>query len=83
MNDILALLGLKREMDVLPRISELLTCERGSNSSLIRKLQGLIADCSPDGESRKITHKEVWRWVRNLMKKYMDLQKSQVVKCLI
>lgn len=73
MNDILSLLSLRREMDVLPRISELLTSEKGSNSSLIRKLQGLIAECSPDGENRKISHKEVWRWVRNLMKKYMEL----------
>lgn len=73
MNDIMSLLSLRREMDVLPRISELLTCEKGSNSSLIKKLQSLIAECSPDGDHKRISHKDIWRWVRNLMKKYMEL----------
>ncbi len=81
-NDVMGLLSVRRETDILPRISELLTCEKGSHSniSLIKNLSKLIADCSPEDkfEAGSPTNKEVWRWVRNLMKKYMEFTKHSV-----
>lgn len=75
-SDIIQLLGVRRDIEILPRITELITCEKGShsNSNLIGKIAKLIAECSPTDKfsSGNPTNKDIWRWVRNLMKKYMD-----------
>lgn len=73
LRDLMEELQVENVGDLLPAVQKLKSS--GSVLKLYERLKELMIELSPEGRIEVIKPKHVWKWVRNLTEKYMELKK--------
>ena len=72
---LLELLKLDNPADIVPSLKSIRVPD--SNSKLIQRISKLIQDCVPEGTFKSgPTHRDIWKFIRNVMEGYISLKKS-------